>query len=118
MALHLNASNGIAFLVSYGLVCEAIAKDNSSPQTTEINASTRAETLMKWVHLGQAESLMVIAIAAYIDKKHRVPILAGGFLGMAVTEAQYLHAKQSGLAKAGPPTEDWSKREEGGFVYG
>lgn len=118
MALQLSASNGVAFLVSYGIVCEIIAKVNSSPQTTELNAEKRTPTLMKWVHLGMAESILVVGVAVLIDKKYRAPILAGGILGMVVTETEYIHAKTAGLQKVGlPPTEDWEK-QEGGFVYG
>lgn len=115
-----NGGQGIAFLVAYGLGCEAIAKDVSSPQTAELNIQKREATLMKWVHLGQAESLMVILVAASIDKKHRNAILAGGLLGMAITEVEYLYAKKSGLENPGPPTEEYpsESREEGGFVYG
>lgn len=120
MALALSATKGIAFIVSYGAVCEIIAKVNSSPQTTELNAEKRAPTLMKWVHLGMAESVLVIAVAVCYEKPNmRAPFLLGGALGMVVTEAEYLYAKKSGLEKKGAqPTEDWDKREEGGFVYG
>jgi hypothetical protein len=118
MALQLSASSGVAFLVSYGIVCEIIAKVNSSPQTTELNAAKRAPTLMKWVHLGMAESALVVGVAVLIDKKYRAPILAGGLLGMIVTEAEYVHAKESGIRNMGSPTEDWDKKQEGGFVYG
>ena len=43
---------GVAFLVSAGIVYEIIAAACSSPQTTEINAKSRSDTLMKWVNLG------------------------------------------------------------------
>lgn len=100
MAMSLGASNGIAFLVAAGISYEIIAKDVSSPQTAEINIRKRADTLMKWVHVGQVESALLITIAAYIDKKHRWAIVAGGALAMAITEVEYQHAKQSGLATA------------------
>lgn len=111
MALVSTASRGVAFLVSYGIVCEIIAKVNSSPQTTELNAEKRAPTLMKWVHMGMLESAVVVGVAVAIESKNlRGPIVLGGLLGMAITEAEYIHAKQSGLNKKGPaapPTEDW-----------
>lgn len=108
MALALGSgSNGIAFLVAAGITYEIIAKDVSSPQTAEINITKRADTLMKWVHVGQVESVVFIALAASMDKKHRTPILVGGILAMVITEAEYIHAKQSGLAKGGPETEDY-----------
>ena len=48
------AGDGVAFLVSYEVVCAIIAKACSSPQTAELNASKRAGTLMKWVWVGVA----------------------------------------------------------------
>jgi hypothetical protein len=119
VALQLSASSGVAFLVSYGIVCEIIAKVNSSPQTTELNAEKRAPTLMKWVHMGMAESVLAVGVAVVIDKKYRNPIIAGGLLAMIVTESEYVYAKSCGLNKTGEPTEDWNKQKpEGGFVYG
>lgn len=102
-----SAGHGVAFLVSYGIVAEIIAKACSSPQTMEINARARADTLMKWVNVGVAESIAVVAIAAYIDRKHRTAIIAGGSLAIAVTYAQYMHAKSSGLANGGATTESY-----------
>jgi hypothetical protein len=105
MAFSFGPSAGIAFLVAAGITYEIIAKDVSSPQTAEINIRSRAGTLMKWVHIGQVESAFFIAAAAYADKEHRMPILAGGILAMVITEAEYIHAKRSGLKNPGPPTE-------------
>jgi hypothetical protein len=98
-------SNGIAFLVSAGIVYEIIAAACSSPQTTEINASTRADTLMKWVNIGLVQALGFVAIAAYVDPKHRGAILSGGLLAGGLMYGQYAHAKKAGLANGGPPTE-------------
>ncbi|HXT92375.1 MAG TPA: hypothetical protein VN714_24335, partial [Trebonia sp.] len=55
-----NGSTGIAFLVSAGIVNEIIAAACSSPQTTEINAAKRADTLMKWVNLGIAQAALFV----------------------------------------------------------
>lgn len=108
MALALGSgSNGIAFLVAGGIVYEIIAKDVSSPQTAELNIKKREATLMKWVHIGQIEAAVFILIASIMDKKHRVPIIAGGVLGMVITEAEYLHARDSGLRNPGPMTEEY-----------
>jgi len=107
MAAAFGGTQGLAFLLSAGIVAEFIAKDVSSPQTTELNAEKRAPTLMKWVHIGQVEAAFFVAIAAIIDKQNRVPILAGAILSMIVTEGQYLHAKAAGLANGGQPTESW-----------
>lgn len=99
---------GIAFLVSAGVMYEIIAAACSSPQTTELNASTRADTLMKWVKLGIAQGVLFVAVAAWFDRRHAVPILAGGGLAAALLLWQYIHARDSGLANGGPGTETTS----------
>jgi hypothetical protein len=100
--------NGVAFLVSAGIVYEIIAANCSSPQTAELNAQQRADTLMKWVNIGLAQSAGFVAIAMYVDKTHRGAIAAGGLLAAGVMYMSYAHAKQAGLAKPGPPTEQWN----------
>jgi hypothetical protein len=100
--------NGVAFIVSFGVVAEIVALCCSSPQTAEINIRKRAETLMKWVHIGQAISASLIIAAAAIDRKHRAAILAGGIAAMVTVELMYWHAKQAGLAAGDQPeTEDY-----------
>lgn len=122
MALALGSgSDAVAFLVSAGIVYEIIAKDVSSPQTAELNAATRAPTLMKWVHVGQIEAAAFVGIAVMFEPKKAKPILIGGILAMAVTELEYLHAKKSGLENPGPPTETHNsalQSIEGGAVGG
>lgn len=89
--------DGIAFLVSAGVMYEIIAAACSSPQTTEINAKSRADTLMKWVKLGLAQGVLFVAVAAYFDRKHSVPIIAGGSLAAGLLLWQYIHARNAGL---------------------
>lgn len=99
-------SSGISFLVSAGIVYEIIAAACSSPQTTEINASTRADSLMKWVHLGLIQSAAFIAAAAYFDKGNRVPIIIGGATAGGLMYGQYVYARACGLRSDEPGTED------------
>jgi hypothetical protein len=105
VSLASGGSDGIAFLVSAGIVYEIIAAACSSPQTTEINASMRADTLMKWVHIGLVQAAAFVAIAAYFDAPHRRAILGGGAMAGALMYGQYTHAKKAGLANGGTPTE-------------
>ena len=102
-----DSSAGVAFLVSAGVMYEIIAAACSSPQTTELNAGARAGTLMKWVHLGMAQGVLFVGAAAVFDRRHRVPILAGGLSAAVLLYGQYAHAKRSGLASGGPPTESY-----------
>jgi hypothetical protein len=101
-----DAGSGTAFLVSAGIVYEIIAAACSSPQTTEINASTRADTLMKWVHIGLVQAALFVGAAAWLDRAHRTEIIAGGTVAGALMYGQYIHAKAAGLASKEPPTED------------
>lgn len=98
-------ANGVAFLVGAEIVYTAIAANCSSPQTTELNASTRAETLMKWVTLGLAQGAFFTIAAALYDRPHAKPILAGGVLAGGVMYVSYLHGRAAGLASKAPGTE-------------
>jgi len=104
-----NASqgSGIAFLVSAGIVYEIIAANCSSPQTTELNADKRADTLMKYVNLGLVQAGVFVAAAAAFDSGHAMPILAGGLLAGLIMWKLYGHAKTAGLASSEPGTESY-----------
>lgn len=105
----------VAFMVAAGLVYEIIAAACSSPQTTEINADKRSDTLMKWVHLGIAQSAVLVIIAAMMSRKPAA-VLAGGGVAAGLMYAQYAHARKSGLRKAAagePGTEDDSAPAQG-----
>jgi hypothetical protein len=98
--------DGVAFLVSAGIVYEIIAAACSSPQTTEINAHTRAPTLMKWVHIGLVQSAVFVGAAAYFDRKRAPAYLAGGIAAAVIMYASYIHARRAGIATNAPGTED------------
>ena len=104
--LNLKDSNGVPFLVSAGIVYEIIAAACSSPQTAEINADKRAETLMKWVYIGLAESALFVTIAAMVDRPHAPAIVVGGGMAAGIMWYSYVHAKASGLASSETGTED------------
>lgn len=99
------AGAGVAVLVGGGIVYEIVAANCSSPQTTELNASARAETLMKYVHLGLVQSAVFIGLAMRLDRAHAKPIFAGGALAAVFMYGLYGHAKKRGLASSAPPTE-------------
>lgn len=105
---------GVAFLVAAGIVFEIIAAACSSPQTMEINAQTRAGTLMKWVHIGEAGSALFIGIAMAADSQHRVPIAAGGLTAGLLMHYAYTHAMQSGLSSMAQGTETY---DQGKVIY-
>jgi uncharacterized BrkB/YihY/UPF0761 family membrane protein len=101
-----NTDGSVEFMVAAGLVFEIIAAACSSPQTTEINAGVRADTLMKWVIVGMAMSAVFVGIAAMMSKKKWPPLLGGGLAG-AMLWAAYSHAKAAGLKNGGPTTESY-----------
>ena len=106
LAQAVSGSSGIAFLVAAAIVFEIIAACCSSPQTAEIKADQRADTLMKWVWIGLVLAGLFVVIAAVIDKdKHPGAMIAGGGLAGVLMGLLYVHAKQAGLADGLPGTE-------------
>lgn len=102
-----SGTDGIAFLVSAGIVYEIIAAACSSPQTTELNAKARSGTLMKWVNIGVIQALALVGIAAMLDRRHAPAIVSGGALAAGLMYGQYLHARDAGMANGGPTTESY-----------
>lgn len=96
--------SALSFLVSAGIVYEIIAAACSSPQTTEINAAKRADTLMKWVNIGMIQAGLFVGIAAVLSPKPWA-VISGGGMAAGLMYAQYWHAKQAGLANGGAVTE-------------
>lgn len=110
------ASNGgigspaVTMAVYAALVYDVISATNSSPQTTEINARKRADTLMKWVHIGlvQAAIFAVMGITMEVKSGRPAwpPALGAGMAG-GMLYVQYIHARNEGIRKPGPETEDY-----------
>lgn len=75
----------------------------SSPQTTELNAAARADTLMKWVKIGTVVAVGGGAIGSYTSRS-AWPLVSTGVVAVAMY-ALYEHAKKSGLENGGAPTE-------------
>src|SRR5262249_25887290 len=96
---------GIAFLVSAGIVAEIVAKPCGSPQTTELNADTRAPHPMKGGLIGMREAAGLVIAAPYLARSTRIPILLGGAAEPATTYAEYLHGRQAGRQSAMPGRE-------------
>jgi|SRR5215472_6535726 len=100
-------NTAVEVAVYAALTYDIISATNSSPQTTEINAAARAETLMKWVHIGLAQAAIFGVIGVWLSKGKRWPPALGSGLAGVLLYAQYLHAKESGLNQPGPPTEEY-----------
>lgn len=77
----------------------------SSPQTTELNAQARAGTLMKWVAIGGVVALSGGAAASMYSGSW-APLAGSGAITVLLY-LMYAHAKKSGLANGGTPTESY-----------
>jgi hypothetical protein len=89
--------SGVAMLVAAGIVYEIIAAACSSPQTTEINADKRADTLMKWVYIGEVQAAIFVLTAAYCDPQYAKEYVIGGVAAGALMHGSYLYARKCGL---------------------
>jgi Na+-translocating ferredoxin:NAD+ oxidoreductase RnfD subunit len=96
---------GLAFLGGVQAMADIIAKACSSPQTAEINAGSRAATLMKWVNVGMLEGAALVIVAAVISPEVGFAFVAGGTAEAVITYLEYRHAKKAGLASDLPGTE-------------
>lgn len=104
-----NETDAALLGIAYLGVKDIYSADNSSPQTTEINARHRVSTLMKWVNIAAVESLSIVLIlAAAAPRGHKRWPFMGGILALVVTYAQYLYAKACGVQSDEPPTEDFT----------
>lgn len=80
---------------------------NSSPQTTEINAAKRAESLMYWVGVGGVVAVGGGLVATMVSKRPW-PLVATTTVAVGMY-LMYCHAKRRGLKRAAagePGTED------------
>lgn len=97
-------SAAITVAVYAALTYDIISATNSSPQTTEINAAARADTLMKWVRIGLWQAAAFGLIGVMLDDRRWPPALGAGLAGVLLW-VQYVHAKEAGLASSAPGTE-------------
>jgi hypothetical protein len=108
MAGEFGGMGGVAVTIAVyaALTYDIISATNSSPQTTEINASRRAATLMKWVYIGLAQALLFAGIGYYFEKKSGRPgwpPVLGVAIAAGLLYIQYVYARNSGLEAAGMP---------------
>jgi hypothetical protein len=103
-----NEVDAVAFGVTFLGVKDIYSADNSSPQTTEINAHKRAPTLMKWVNIAAVESgALVLLMTSAAPPGHKRWPFMGGVLALAITYSQYLYARNCGIQSMEPGTEDY-----------
>jgi hypothetical protein len=94
------ATDALAFGIAADLVYNVMSATNSSPQTTELFAGDRSQTLWKYVRLGLGQSAILVGIMA-IRGRTVWPVL-GGLAAGAAMHLMYAHALQAGQAKSPP----------------
>lgn len=94
------ATDALAFGIAADLVYNVMSATNSSPQTTELFAGDRSQTLWKYVRMGLAQSALLVGIMA-IRGRSIWPILGGVAAGAAM-HLMYSHALQAGQSKSPP----------------
>ena len=98
MAAGSGATDAIAFGVAADLVYNIFSATNSSPQTTELFAGDRAQTLWKYVRLGAGQSAILVGIMS-IRGGSIWPVIGGAVAGVAMW-MMYSHALEAGKRKA------------------
>jgi hypothetical protein len=75
---------------------------NSSPQTTELFAKDRQDSLMHWVYIGDAVAVLVGLIWSLLAKTPW-PVVATSLVAFGMHQA-YSHAVQRGINTPAPDT--------------
>src|SRR5258708_22005335 len=107
-AMGADGMDAVAFGVAADLVYNIFSATNSSPQTTELAATERADTLWKYVRLGGFQSAILVGIMA-VRGRSIWPVLGGGIAGVAMW-AMYSHALKAGIAAGGKTGNSYGGR--------
>jgi hypothetical protein len=95
-----HALAGILFLAAVGEAMQTYSTLNSSPQTTELFAAAREQTLMKWVHVGDAVALAVGLFAGFVSRSGW-PVV-GTVLVVGGMHYAYVNAAAAGKRETAP----------------
>lgn len=94
------ATAAVAFGVYADLAANMYSATNSSPQTTELFASDRSETLWKYVVVGHTQAVFFGVVGSILDRT-LWPLLGTLSIG-TVMHCMYRHALKAGQGKAPP----------------
>lgn len=115
------SDDAIAFGVAASLVYTIFSSTNSSPQTTELFASERAETLWRYVRLGGWQSALLVGIMAWRAAaggwERAVWPLAGGAITGVMMWAMYDHALKAGKGTKPPSMNGLKSYPDGNGGY-
>jgi len=96
----LGVTAALSFGVYADLAFNLFSAMNSSPQTTELFAGDRAETLWKYVKVADGAALAFGIIGALLDRSWWP--LIGAVAVIAVMHCMYAHALKAGEGQAAP----------------
>lgn len=102
MAINRNHA-AIALGVYATLALDAFGSVTSSPQTTELFAKDRHESLMKYVYIADAVGLGIGAFASFVDGTPWPFLGTAGVVGLM--HGLYKHAARVGITQAPPLTD-------------
>lgn len=94
------ATAAVAFGVYADLAANMYSATNSSPQTTELFAGERSETLWKYVLVGHGQAVVFGIIGSVLDRT-LWPLIGTLSIG-GIMHAMYSHALKAGQNKARP----------------
>ena len=95
---------GVTAALSFGVYADLafnlFSAMNSSPQTTELFASDRADTLWKYVKIADGAALAFGVLGSLLDRSWWP--LIGAVTVIAVMHAMYAHALKAGEGQTAP----------------
>ena len=94
------AESAVLFGVWAAAALDVYSTLNSSPQTTELFAGDREDSLMHWVRIGDAVAV-IAGLVWSILAKNPVPLIATAVVAGGMHYA-YTHAVQRGTGQAPP----------------
>jgi len=94
------ASNAVTFGVYAALAYDIMSSTNSSPQTTELFAGDRSETLMKYVKIGDVQ-IVAFGLFGSLLEGNYWPLAGCVSVGL-IMHCMYQYALNAGIDTAPP----------------
>lgn len=114
--LELDATSAILFGVWATFALDVYGSLNSSPQTTELFAGERADSLMHWVYAGDAVALTAGAVWS-LSSSNPWPLVATAVVVVGMHSA-YAHAVKRGTGQKRPSNASRDSAPAGGTLFG
>jgi hypothetical protein len=103
-SVNTSTSAALAFGLYADLAYNIYSATNSSPQTSELFAGNRSDTLWKYVVIGHGQAIALGLFGSYLDKS--LWPLAGTVTIGIVMHGMYAHALKAGMNKKPPANSE------------